>query len=36
LTEQKLLRGWPAGTAGVKVRLATAEDISAIAELAPV
>ncbi|GAB2740518.1 GNAT family N-acetyltransferase [Amycolatopsis magusensis] len=35
MTEQKLIRGWPSGTAGVRIRLATAEDIPVIAELAP-
>ncbi|MET9263743.1 GNAT family N-acetyltransferase [Amycolatopsis sp. NPDC004079] len=35
MTEQKLIRGWASGTAGVKIRLATADDIPAIAELAP-
>ncbi|RSM80471.1 hypothetical protein DL991_10090 [Amycolatopsis sp. WAC 01375] len=35
MTEQKLIRGWPSGTAGVKIRLATARDTPAIAELAP-
>lgn len=35
LTEQKLIRGWASGMAGVKIRLATAEDLPEIAELAP-
>jgi GNAT superfamily N-acetyltransferase len=35
LTEQKLVRGWASGTPKVKIRLAIAADIPAIAELTP-
>lgn len=35
MSEQKLIRGWATGSAGVKIRLAKADHLPAIAELAP-